>query len=599
MSYTEDTRKTCIQANHISAKHGHFNNINVKLKSLEGKVANISANIADQDQLKVVTGTTSSRALTAFAVGSQVAGEKFRSVPPYTASGFDRRVVTLDGVEYCPWLFAKTLKHDDNGFCRKEDLDRLLRVCTPSETSVEQLTELQASIDPETIRKLEGLCTGSSFWIKGIDTQVLSLPEANRVDSVAHVADMMEVYEMSLLRDTSFADIQQEGGPSVERALRVMNNYRRLGAFSGPVNFHTGTITGKELFRGIGRDETVGPYVSQFLLLPYELNGIPTQQRYPLEGDVPETVDFSYFVQMQRGRVHGSPNRTGEMRFLATGRGLGSYAHNDPMYFAYLIAMYIATQRGFAMQHQGDDVSSAWTDQGSPDALSSLADVALGSLRVAWFSKFNKFLQIRPEVMGARIEAILTDILQGEVTDRIRQHLEPGQDTLDAVRAKNGNSTYFLMGMYPEGSPTHPSLPAGHAVLAGAAITILKAFLKTHQPDGAPLPWPETPIHSVDGLHTSEYLESDKSNMTITGELNKLGSNIAMGRNFGAVHYRADGDKGIQLGEDFAIKYLQCKLKEYSSTYRGLSSFTLETVKGDLIRIAPDNVTKITSRGVE
>jgi hypothetical protein len=37
------------------------------------------------------------------------------------------------------------------------------------------------------------------------------------------------------------------------------------------------------------------------------------------------------------------------------------------------------------------------------------------------------------------------------------------------------NDTYFLPQAFPEGSPQHPSYPQGHATMAGACATILKA----------------------------------------------------------------------------------------------------------------------------
>ena len=45
--------------------------------------------------------------------------------------------------------------------------------------------------------------------------------------------------------------------------------------------------------------------------------------------------------------------------------------------------------------------------------------------------------------------------------------------------------------------------------------------------------------------------------MTVGGELNKLAANIAMGRNFAGIHYRADADHGMRLGERVAIACLQ------------------------------------------
>jgi hypothetical protein len=61
-----------------------------------------------------------------------------------------------------------------------------------------------------------------------------------------------------------------------------------------------------------------------------------------------------------------------------------------------------------------------------------------------------------------------------------------GIDVLAWVKDRNENhadvgvladaQTYVLPLVYPEGSPTHPSYPAGHAVIAGACSTIIKAF---------------------------------------------------------------------------------------------------------------------------
>ena len=47
-------------------------------------------------------------------------------------------------------------------------------------------------------------------------------------------------------------------------------------------------------------------------------------------------------------------------------------------------------------------------------------------------------------------------------------------DTINKVNDLQGNR--LLSQCYPEGSPRHPSYPAGHAVNAGACATILKAL---------------------------------------------------------------------------------------------------------------------------
>jgi hypothetical protein len=59
----------------------------------------------------------------------------------------------------------------------------------------------------------------------------------------------------------------------------------------------------------------------------------------------------------------------------------------------------------------------------------------------------------------------------------------------DANKARNGGQDSYLLPLaFPEGSPTHPAYGAGHATVAGACVTILKAFSMRR---------PRSPIPSV------------------------------------------------------------------------------------------------------
>jgi hypothetical protein len=101
---------------------------------------------------------------------------------------------------------------------------------------------------------------------------------------------------------------------------------------------------------------------------------------------------------------------------------------------------------------------------------------------------------------------------------------------------------------YPEGCPTHPSYPAGHAVIAGACATALKACLdESHE-------IPEPVVASADGLSLVPY---EGPPLTVGGELDKLAGNIAYGRDFAGVHWRSDGMEGLRLGEAVAIAVLE------------------------------------------
>ena len=57
--------------------------------------------------------------------------------------------------------------------------------------------------------------------------------------------------------------------------------------------------------------------------------------------------------------------------------------------------------------------------------------------------------------------------------------------------------------------------------------------------------------------------------MTIEGEINKVASNVALGRNMAGVHYRSDGDMGILLGEQVAIAYLRDLKDSYNENFDG------------------------------
>uniref|UniRef100_A0A7S4QKK9 Phosphatidic acid phosphatase type 2/haloperoxidase domain-containing protein n=1 Tax=Ditylum brightwellii TaxID=49249 RepID=A0A7S4QKK9_9STRA len=122
--------------------------------------------------------------------------------------------------------------------------------------------------------------------------------------------------------------------------------------------------------------------------------------------------------------------------------------------------------------------------------------------------------------------------------------------------------------MTKSGSPTHPSYPGGHATSAGACTTILKIWLDPH----ATRCWPGYIVEADrSGLNLKNYtgpefegapIPNDKKEncLTVTGELNKLAHNVAMGRDFSGVHWRVDDVNGIRLGEKVAIHYMQNEL---------------------------------------
>jgi hypothetical protein len=226
-------------------------------------------------------------------------------------------------------------------------------------------------------------------------------------------------------------------------------------------------------------------------------------------------------------------------------------------------------------------------------------------------------MRIRPEVMAQRIELARTNPALARGRNEIpglraiSSNMAIAGGLLDMVKADNklrtaarngdaGVESLFLGLHYREGSPPHPSLPAGHATVAGACATVLKAMLQTFDGNDPtkPTKWVAdgrvASQASRDGTTVEAYTDADGAEMTVNGELNKLGAHIALGRNWAGVHYRADGDGGMVLGEDFAISYLVDKASEYGSPAIGLfDGWLLEKFDGSVVRITAAGVEEL------
>lgn len=130
------------------------------------------------------------------------------------------------------------------------------------------------------------------------------------------------------------------------------------------------------------------------------------------------------------------------------------------------------------------------------------------------------------------------------------------------------NGTYLLPQAFPEGCPQHPSYAQGHAAVAGACATLLKAFLDEKQSFDhfARVVHPDE-----NGVSLIPYNGPDAGQLTIGSELDKLASNIALGRNHAGIHWRSDYVEGLLLGESAAIAVLRDQRQTFTEDFRGLS----------------------------
>jgi PAP2 superfamily len=142
---------------------------------------------------------------------------------------------------------------------------------------------------------------------------------------------------------------------------------------------------------------------------------------------------------------------------------------------------------------------------------------------------------------------------------------------LDLVFRKYG--TYLCPQAYPEGCPTHPAFPGGHASFIGAGVTVLKAFFN----EAFVIPNPVVP--SDDGLSLQPWTGEP---LTVGHELNKLAFNVAFGRDTAGVHFRRDELEGIVLGEATAFSVLTDANTTYHENFEG---FSLTTFDGEAVTL--------------
>jgi hypothetical protein len=436
------------------------------------------------------------------------------------------------------------------------------------------------SPDPALQMKLVNPCAAACFSLQGADSHHLAIPAAPPVASAWAAGEMVELYWMALARDVAFTDYASN--PITQAASAELN---ALSAFRGPKA--AGAVILATLFRGFTAADVRGPYLSQFLLKPVPFGAQYVEQRMrTVQTGSDYLTSYSDWLNVQNG-VHPSQNNVFDpvRRYIRNGRDLGQWVHVDVLYQAYFNAMLIMLQppdasdqvtgggMGVPLNPGNPYLKSrnqiGFGTLGGPAIATAVAEIAASALKAVWYQKWLVHRRLRPEAYGGLVHNTRSGARAYPLhNDVLTSHA--------AAAVKMLHGTYLLPVAFPEGAPLHPSYGAGHATVAGAAVTILKAVFD----ESYIIPNPVAP--SADGLSLTPYTGPDAGSLTVGAELNKLASNIALGRNFAGVHWRSDYEESLKLGEALAISVLQDQKLTYREPFDG---FTFTRFDGTKITV--------------
>lgn len=473
--------------------------------------------------------------------------------------------------------FSKGLPHNNLGEVDRNAYNALIDALSTGQPADFEAIPLGCP-DPTRQRKLVNPQAGLAFDLEGADSHHLAIPPAPAFSSAEQAGEMVELYWMALARDVPFTEY--DTNPVTHAAA---DDLSRLSDFRGPTA--GGQVRPGTLFRGLTPGDLIGPYLSQFLLRPVPCGAqhISQQIRTVLPG-MDYMTRYSAWLEVQNGCI---PSRSNEFdpipRFLRNGRDLAQWVHMDVLFQAYFNACLILvtppdpsdpfTRGGLgAPLTPGNPYNQSVTQIGfgtfgAPHIWTLVAEVATRALKAVWYQKWFVHRRLRPEAFGGCVH----NRVIGAANYPVHNDLLNSRALQEISRTYG---TFLLPQAFPEGSPLHPSYGAGHATVAGACVTVLKAWFDESYVIPSPV------VSSRNGLGLVPYVGPP---LTVGNELNKLAANIAMGRDFAGIHYRTDYTESLKLGEAVAISILRDQLHTYNESFGG---FTFTAFDGTTVTIA-------------
>jgi hypothetical protein len=479
-------------------------------------------------------------------------------------------------------------------------------------------------------RKFTDPQAGLAFDLEGKDSHDFMISDAPTLRSNFAAGEMAELYWMALCRDINFHDYDTINS-TITAAISDFNSYYsdfksiRYPSGVSKDNIFRGILPGdlegpfisQFLLRGNNSPFLDKKVIDGFI----QYGSLLIDQR---QGIVQKEVDFisafDDWLQIQIGfEPRGVPdtqnpdvckyqmncgmaleeqiNRPtdGRGRYIRNLRDLTNYVHFDDLPQEFLNACLILKHLGIPENHgpgcspqphgptdkpTSDFLGNPYLRYKNQEAIATfgdqfiltlVAEVARRALYAAWYQKWFVHRRLRPEEFAGRIHLKKThpsvpyhidnDILSSPVLQNLFQR---NQQLNASKPAPYNTGTYLLPQAYPEGSPLHPSYPSGHATISGACVTVLKAYFD----EDAVFPEPVMVDASQDGTRDEgTNLINYNGTLKVGNELNKLASNIAIGRNAAGIHYFLDYYQGVLLGEKVAISLLEDLKNTFNESY--------------------------------
>ncbi len=464
--------------------------------------------------------------------------------------------------------YSKGLPHNSRGEVDLTAYAALTKAMTTEKPSDFEAIPMGAPLAQR--RKLVNPQAGIAFDIEGIDSHEMAIPPAPAFSSAEEAAEIVENYWMALLRDVNFDDF-----PTSPLAQAAAAELTGLSGFKGPRI--GGLVTANSLFRGLTAGDLIGPYISQFMLVPISFGAQFIDQREETYlPNIDYMTDFTSWLSVQNGFTQGSNQFDPVRRFIRNGRDISAYVHIDVLYQAYFNAGLVLFHANAPLNannpYAGSQNQEGFATFGAPHAKTLIAEVATRALKAVWYQKWFVHRRLRPEAFGGAVHNVKTNTASYPIHSSVLN-----SQAIQEVHSRY--NTYLLPMAFPEGSPLHPAYGAGHATVAGGCVTLLKAFF-----NGATkiVDLFQPVVTSPDGQTLVPYGGADVSNMTVEGELNKLAANIAIGRNHAGVHWRSDYTQSLLLGEAVAISILKDQRACYTESFAG---FTFNKFDGTQVTI--------------